>query len=66
MTMTAAVRVQRAIERARQRGRTRVSVPAEVLTDLLVEVEAGRRTQDGLGQIMARLARRHPEAIPAE
>lgn len=64
--MTAAVRVQRLVQRATQRGRDRVSIPIELITEVLVEQEADRLTCEAIDRLTATLRRRHPGLIPAE
>lgn len=60
MSMSPEVRVQRAITKARSRGRDNAVVPTVVLAELLVEKEADRRTREALVRLAASLGRRYP------
>ena len=58
--------VERAIQRAETAGRSRVSVPTEVLADLLAQAVNGGELLKEVTLLAAKMGRRHPEFWPKQ
>jgi len=56
--------VERAIQRAEVAGRRRVSVPVDVLDDVLQQALDGGDLRTGVEQLAAKMGRKHPEFGP--
>lgn len=60
------IRAQRALDRAAARGRSRVSLPVDVLDELLAQAVEGDALNVAIQKVAANIGRQHPEFIPTE